>query len=201
MNRNFQVKTVSLLIMGFISLLLFSNVVQAVTPIQIALFNPIQLAPSDKSVTGVRLNLIYGKNASLVGLDIGFINHLTEKSFGIQHGFISYNESDFTGFQTNFISITKGEFTGLQEGFYNGAGKGTGFQYGFINRRHQMGRIAVGRDQLCGNHGRNTNRLGEYHQAKRSVSRIPHSELVAVVGKFIFGAPKKKPSFRRFFFK
>ena len=52
--------------------------------IQLALFNPVQIFPEENSITGVRLNLLYGSNASVTGLDVGVVNRTTEKkSFGM----------------------------------------------------------------------------------------------------------------------
>ena len=44
-------------------------------PFQIALVTPVQLVPEDDSVSGIRLNLIYGRNTTITGLDLGLINH------------------------------------------------------------------------------------------------------------------------------
>ena len=45
--------------------------------VQLSLFNPLQIRPEDTSIKYFRFNLIYGKNTSLVGLDLGLVNHLT----------------------------------------------------------------------------------------------------------------------------
>ena len=46
-------------------------------PIQLALLAPVQLFPESDAVKGVRVSLIYGKNAAVTGLDFGLINHTT----------------------------------------------------------------------------------------------------------------------------
>ena len=46
---------------------------QAQNPIQLAIFNPAQIVKDSEPVNGVRLNLIYTKNTSMTGLDLGFI--------------------------------------------------------------------------------------------------------------------------------
>ncbi|NNF06228.1 MAG: hypothetical protein HKN21_05670, partial [Candidatus Eisenbacteria bacterium] len=52
-----------------------SSTAQAETnPVNLALFNPIQIFGEDTSVEGVRVNLIYGKNRDVTGLDLGLIN-------------------------------------------------------------------------------------------------------------------------------
>ena len=45
--------------------------------IQLSLFTPVQLRPEDTAIKYFRFNLIYGKNTTLVGLDIGLVNMLT----------------------------------------------------------------------------------------------------------------------------
>ncbi|MBU1881739.1 hypothetical protein KKA08_06860 [bacterium] len=88
-------------------------------PIQISLVNPIQIFPDTDSVTGVRLNLIYGKNADLTGIDVGIANHLTGSMGGIQWGLVGIVDGDFVGWQDNWINLTKGKFQGLQTGLYS----------------------------------------------------------------------------------
>jgi hypothetical protein len=104
-------------------------------PFQLALFYPLQIRGEDASITGLRLNLIYGKNVSVSGLDIGIANHCTGgQSVGVQYGLLGLVEGDFVGWQHQAISIVNGEFAGLQWGLFNYCGHGTGFQAGFVNR-------------------------------------------------------------------
>ncbi|MBT3233317.1 MAG: hypothetical protein HN356_10935 [Calditrichaeota bacterium] len=125
-------RSLLILCLTLISVIAVSSPALAEKPIQLALFPPIQLVSEGESITGLRLS-IYGKNAALTGIDIGFINHLTAPSVGLQWGAVGYCESNFTGIQDNFINVTKGTFLGLQGGAYNYVGSGTGLQYGFIN--------------------------------------------------------------------
>jgi hypothetical protein len=108
-------------------------------PFQLALFNPLQIRDEHASITALRLNLIYGKNVSVSGLDVGIANHCTGGlSLGLQYGLVGFIEGDFMGWQDNAISIVKGGFTGFQSGFFNHCGKGEGFQMGFVNRATDM---------------------------------------------------------------
>jgi hypothetical protein len=50
-------------------------------PIQLALFNPVQIAPEESSIIGVRLSLLYGKNANMNGLQLGLINIIGKGGF------------------------------------------------------------------------------------------------------------------------
>lgn len=105
-------------------------------PIQLALFNPIQLNPEGSSVDIGRISLIYGKNTNLTGVDLGLVNHLTGNAFALQWGAVGYVEGNFTGWQNNGFNITKGDITGLQGGsnaLYNSCRGGTGIQAGVVN--------------------------------------------------------------------
>jgi hypothetical protein len=118
---------------------------QAAKPFQLALFSPIQIREESASITALRLNIIYGKNVSVSGLDIGIANHCTGgMSLGLQYGLVGLIEGDFMGWQDNAISITEGSFTGFQSGLYNHCGKGEGFQLGFVNRATGMRGLQVG---------------------------------------------------------
>lgn len=71
----------------FIMFLMSSVPVQAeeTRPIQLSLVTPIQIFSEDYGITGVRLNLLYGRNATVTGLDLGLVNHTTTgQSKGLQ---------------------------------------------------------------------------------------------------------------------
>jgi len=44
------------------------NVYSQNKPIEIALFSPLQIFSEEVSITGVRLNILYGNNSSITGL-------------------------------------------------------------------------------------------------------------------------------------
>lgn len=107
---------------------------EAAEAFQLALFNPIQLRDESASIFALRLNLIYGKNVDVTGLDLGLVNRCTGGvSVGFQHGLVGYVEGSFVGWQNNVVDIVKGQFTGMQSGLYNRIGEGTGMQYGAVN--------------------------------------------------------------------
>ncbi len=108
-------------------------------PIQLALFNPVQIFNENTSITGLRISLLYGKNATVKGLDWGLVNHTTSGvSKGVQFGLVGINEADFMGWQDNGVNITKGKFEGLQWGLVNYAGTVSGVQIGFVNYAANM---------------------------------------------------------------
>ena len=90
-------------------------------PIQLSLFNPVQIFPADDSVAGVRLNLIYGVNENVSGLDLGLVNHTRGNGSGIQWGPVSLTDGGFTGWQNGTVAITKGRFSGVQTTFFTSA--------------------------------------------------------------------------------
>jgi hypothetical protein len=114
-------------------------------PVQLALIHPIQIHPESDDITGVRLSLLYGKNGSVTGLDIGLVNHnLTGISQGIQYGLLGIIESDFQGWQDNFVNITKRNCTGLQLGVVNSAHSMNGIQIGIVNVAENMEGLQIG---------------------------------------------------------
>jgi hypothetical protein len=120
------------------------------TPVQLALLTPIQVANSETSVNGFRLNLLYGENKDVHGVDWGFVNHTTgsfsgfefgvvnlvkKDAKGAQFGFFNNVDGDFKGYQGAFLaSSTAGSFTGLQTGWFNATtiGNFTGLQGSFL---------------------------------------------------------------------
>jgi len=112
---------------------------------QLSLFNPAQVRPEETSIFILRVNLIYGKNVSVKGLDIGIANHCSGGiSKGLQWGIVGFVEGDFIGWQDHFVNITEGTFTGFQSGFYNDLDNGEAFQLGFINRARTVSGLQLG---------------------------------------------------------
>jgi len=114
-------------------------------PIQIALITPVQIFSEKNAISGLRLNLIYGRNISITGLDIGLVNHTTHSpSTGAQFGFVGLVESDFTGWQDNSVNWTKEKCEGFQFGVLNYAGSMSGFQLGLVNYTENMKGLQIG---------------------------------------------------------
>jgi hypothetical protein len=114
-------------------------------PVQLALFNPIQIHPETSSISGIRLSLIYGKNTSVTGVDLGLINQTTNgESVGWQWGILGLNQDKFTGLQSSFVNLTDRYSEGVMFGFYNYAGNMNGVQIGFINNAGSMKGLQIG---------------------------------------------------------
>lgn len=104
-------------------------------PVQLALFFPVQLFPETEAIRGVRLNLIYGRNTDVTGLDVGLVNYTTRSFLGVQWGVVGIAEGSFTGWQANWlVNVSKGTFEGVQWGaLVNSAEAGRGGQVAGVN--------------------------------------------------------------------
>lgn len=114
-------------------------------PIQVAVFPPVQLVPENQAVRGIRIDLPYGRNTAVSGLDIGFVNHTTRgPSVGLEYGLVNLSDGDFSGWQASLVGITQGKLTGLQTGAVNSATRGEGVQYGLVNISQNMHGLQLG---------------------------------------------------------
>jgi hypothetical protein len=114
-------------------------------PVQLSLFTPLQIFPEETSIKYFRFNLIYGRNASFTGLDLGLVNHLTSgESRGVQLGFANWVDADLKGLQYGWLNATKGTFTGWQWGFVNYSGHTKGFMLGLVNYSETMYGLQIG---------------------------------------------------------
>ncbi len=114
-------------------------------PVQLSVINPVQLFPEEDSVTGLRFNLIYGKNVAVTGLDIGLINYTgTGTMTGLQYGLVGIADSDFVGWQDNSVNVVRGYCKGLQWGVVNYAREMKGLQLGLINYTWNMEGLQLG---------------------------------------------------------
>jgi hypothetical protein len=145
-----------------------ATVAQETKPVNLALFDPVQIFKNDVGIKGVRLNLIYGKNATMTGLDIGLVNWVSGETVGIQWGIINRVEGDFSGWQTGPVNVNDGHMLGLQSGWLfsmNGSGKGVqfsavtvsddfiGLQLGFLNYAVELHGIQIGLINIIKNGG------------------------------------------------
>jgi hypothetical protein len=129
----------------FISIMMAAPAFAQNRPIQLALVTPIQIFPEGNSIGGVRLNLLYGRNASVSGVDLGLVNHTTTgMSKGWQHGLVGLNDADFMGFQDCGVNVTKGRCEGFQWGIVNYTGEMSGLQLGLVNYAKNMKGLQIG---------------------------------------------------------
>ena len=136
---------VILVLVGLIFIMLSVQGHAQSRPIQISLVTPIQIFPERYSITGVRLNLLYGRNVSVTGLDVGLVNHTTTGKFkGLQYGLVGLADSDFAGWQDCVVNVTNGKFEGFQYGLVNYAENMNGLQLGFVNYARTAKGLQIG---------------------------------------------------------
>lgn len=128
-----------------ITILIAASVQAQNRPVQVSLVTPIQIFPEKYTITGVRLNLLYGRNVSVQGIDIGLVNHTTTGQFqGLQWGLVGLTDADFTGWQDCAVNVTRLRCEGLQWGLVNYAGNMSGLQLGFVNYAKKMKGLQIG---------------------------------------------------------
>lgn len=136
---------IATLLCVFLGLLLSEPLPAAERPVQLSLFTPLQIFPEEDNITVFRFNLIYGRNASVRGLDLGLVNHTTGSgSKAVQWGLVSWNDEDFTGWQYNTVNVTRRNFKGFQWGAVNYVNSGRGLQLGLVNYAETMYGIQIG---------------------------------------------------------
>jgi hypothetical protein len=110
----------------------------------LALFNPVQIYDETTPINGVRLNLIYGKNAAFSGLDVGIVNEVQGGFTGLQYGLVGIVRGEFLGWQDNGIAnYVDRQARGLQWGVFNYAETMIGVQVGLVNVSHDMNGVAL----------------------------------------------------------
>lgn len=132
-------------------------------PLGLALIDPLQIPSSDTSVSGFRLSLVYGRNADVMGLDLGafvsvadgdvfglevsgLLNSVGSASGTIQIAGIANNcYEDFCGCQVSGIANrVGGMLNGGQIGCFNLAGDMGGIQIGVYNKATKASGLQIG---------------------------------------------------------
>jgi hypothetical protein len=114
------------------------------SPVNLALFSPIQITSETTSVDAFRFSLLYGVNQDVTGLDIGLVNVNRGNGLGVQWVAVGLVEGDFSGWQSGIVSSTKGHMYGLQSGAINITGTGEGVQWGLINKAESFKGLMLG---------------------------------------------------------
>ena len=130
------------------------------TPLQLSLVSPVQVFPEETKVNGIRVNLIYGVNKGLNGIDYGPVNHTKGVTNGVQAGAFPIGgvniTEDLNGLQIGGIfggvNISK-NFNGLQvAGIFGGVnisnGEDNGLQvsglFGGVNNAGNLDGAQIG---------------------------------------------------------
>jgi len=129
-----------------------------VKPVQLSLWDTVQLYPSSTKIQGLRLS-VYGVNSEVVGVDFGIVPRVTGNMtgwqggvvnlvegnmVGFQDGFVNKVDGTFLGWQRGFVNVTKGEFTGLQTAIVNKAGTFNGLQLSVVNMADTLNGLQIG---------------------------------------------------------
>lgn len=125
---------------------LFPVVPLAQSPVQLSVFNPIQLVSEFDSVRGVSLGLIYTVNNDMTGFNLTLgANKLYGDMKGVQIGLINMNEGDVRWFQTGAYNRVNGNVYGWQNGLINyNDGLTKGLQTGVLNMTGDLRGLQIG---------------------------------------------------------
>jgi len=136
-----------------------SATAQEAKPINLSLFDPVQIFDRGTAIHGLRVNLIYGNNAEVKGVDLGLVNRSTGDFAGFQWGLANWTEGDFSGWQAGPVNYAAGFMQGVQSGgllTMNESGKGVqwspvnisdnfiGLQFGLVNYAVELNGLQLG---------------------------------------------------------
>ncbi len=141
---------------GMVLLAVTTQAVESL-PLQLALWPPIQVVCKDSTVQGLKLNLPYGDNELVQGIDLGLIsgaecfegvqvnvvNWVRDLASGIQVG-VANNDGAMDGLSVGVGNRVSTTMTGLQVGVMNVAEDAKGLQIGVINVTETMVGLQIG---------------------------------------------------------
>jgi len=117
-----------------------------------------QLFEKATPVYGLRLDVFYGVQSKVVGIDVGPFNEVDTSiglgmgvanivhgdATGLQIGAASVVDEEAIGAQAGFANIVGGRLSGAQLGVINRAEKATGLQLGIVNVSGSMAGLQIG---------------------------------------------------------
>jgi hypothetical protein len=122
--------------------------------LQISISPDVQLVGQDESVSGLRLNLPYGKNISFSGLDFGFLSSSAQDADALQVNLIgNLVEQNGMGAQVSCLNVVYNSMKGLQISLLfndNYKFNGIGVAGGFNKYTDEGNGILIA---TCGNYG------------------------------------------------
>lgn len=116
------------LLLVFALLALSTGLVSAFdnTAFQLGIWSPeMQLVPPEISVSGLKINLPYGSNSQVTGLDLGIVSIARDQSLD--------TEARVSALQINIFNSNSGSFAGLQAGVVNLSDTSSGIVLGVVN--------------------------------------------------------------------
>ena len=159
---------------------------------QFSVLRNYQLVDENKDIVGLRLNVLYGRNTDVSGLDLGLFASSSYKFSGIQingwgsdvstevngmqiSGIMSFSGDSVTGIQlAGIMNGVRNDVTGLQVGLFNSTGRNIyGIQIGAINNLFQ-GTSITGLQAGLLNHSMEVQgmQVGLINSASRSIRGI-----------------------------
>ena len=121
-----------------------------VKPIQLSLWNTVQLEDASTSIHGVRIAL-YGENEDVYGLDCGLVLKVNGDMIGYQSGFVNLVEGDVKGLHQGYLNMVGGDFLGWQQGTVNFVkGQTIGLQTGLFNSSNDLRGVQFGLVNMTG---------------------------------------------------
>lgn len=101
------------------------------TAFQLGVWSPrMQLVPPEISVSGLKLNLPYGSNCQITGVDLGIVSIAREQTSDL--------EAHVSALQVNLFNKTSGSFSGIQVGLVNLSETSSGIVVGLVNSTAQQ---------------------------------------------------------------
>ena len=128
------------------------------SPLQIGIGGEsLQLAPKEKQIMPLRLNLPFSENAEVCGLDLGLFgkadtvkglqlnlfNFIEDQGAGVAVA-IYHSASTYSGITLAAFNNVEGEYCGVQMGLFPKAGMMRGVQLGVINRCNYLRGVQLG---------------------------------------------------------
>ena len=142
------------------------------TPVQVAVLDPMQVAPPEDDVYGVRVNLIYGRNANVYGLDVGVWNEVVQsegalttlwqeadtesdgRAAGLRLGIYDVTREMWGAQIGGMISMARADMKGIQlAGVMSGAGEARGIQcslFANVARKAEGMQLGIGMMNMAG---------------------------------------------------
>lgn len=114
-----ELRKFKILFVLLLSVLTGASAQAGFSPLGLSIIDPVQFPPDDFTVTGARLNLIWGQVQSVYGFDVGLGNVTTQSMNGIQVGALNLNRGTITaiGLQAGAIgnfNTNKANIYGVQ---------------------------------------------------------------------------------------
>jgi hypothetical protein len=125
---------------------LLPGMAAADSPIQVAIWHPIQYVEDDESIGRFRFCLLYGVNKDVTGIDVGPLAvRTTGNQIGLQIAMYAEVDGNLSGWQGGGVARVGGILRGVQHGFlFNEASDMRGIQISLINRAERLDGVQIG---------------------------------------------------------